>query len=128
LAALPVTGTRAAAHLEVRRLEVHHLEVRRLEVLGHRLKGLLGRPDSARHIAATYLDGSGQTDWRRAAVDLDIPAVFAPMHRIAGTTASRAWLGSRIRADFEAGAIIGVDGWRLSRTEVGACLLVAGVA
>jgi hypothetical protein len=113
LAVLPVTRTRAAD---------------RLEVLARRLIGLLGRPDSARHIAAAYLAGIEKTNWRRAALDLDMPEVLAPMDRITGTTASRAWLGSRIRADFEAGAVIDVDGWRLSRTEVGACLLVAGVA
>ena len=99
----------------------------RLSDQGHRLKRMLGRPESARHIAAAYLSSVGMTDSRRAALDLNMPGVLAPMDRIAEVAASRAWLGSRIRADFAAGAVIDVDGWRLSRTEVGACLLVADV-
>ena len=99
-----------------------------MTVLGHRLTGLLRHPSTARRIAGAYLAGTGHADPRQAALDLDMPSVLAPIHRIAGSAASRAWLGARIRADFAAGAVLDVDGWRLSRTEVGACLLVAGVA
>lgn len=113
LAALPVRGAGAADHLAVQ---------------GRRLEGLLSRPDAARRVASTYLACVGKTDSGQAAVDLGMPAVLAPMDQIAGMEASRAWLGSRIRADFEMGAVVDVDGWLLSRTEVGACLLVAGMA
>jgi len=89
---------------------------------------MLSGATSARRVAAAYLAGVGKTDMRRAALDLDMPAVLAPLDLIPGTTAARAWLGSRIRADFATGEVVDVDGWRLSRTEVGACLLVAGVA
>jgi hypothetical protein len=94
---------------------------------GRRLAGLLTRPDTARDIAAAYLAGIGETDARRAAAALDMEAVLAPLDDMAGTSASREFLGARIRADFAAGAVLDVDGWRLSRTEVGACLLVASV-
>jgi hypothetical protein len=97
-----------------------------------RLSGLLSEPASARLVAAAYMaaigDSFGEANLHRAAMDLEMPAVLAPMHRIAGAAASRAWLGIRIRADFEEGAVVDVDGWRLSRTEVGVCLLVAGAA
>ncbi len=112
LAAVPAVRARAADDITAQ---------------GRRLTGMLNRPESARRIAAAYLAGTGQTDSRRAALELDMPTVLAPMDRIAGLTASRAFLSARIRADFEAGAVIDVDGWRLSRTEVGACLLVASV-
>ena len=95
-----------------------------LTALGRRLAGLLRGVESAKHIAAAYLGG---TDWRRAALDLDMPAVLATASRLTGPDALRAWLGERIRADFAAGAVIDVDGWRLSRTEVGACVLTLGV-
>jgi hypothetical protein len=97
-----------------------------------RLSGLLSEPASARRVAAAYMaaigDGFGEANLHRAAMDLGMPAVLSPMHRIPGAAASRAWLGVRIRADFEEGAVVDVDGWRLSRTEVGVCLLVAGAA
>jgi hypothetical protein len=112
LAAIPAVRTHAADDMTVQ---------------ARRLTGMLNHPESAHRIAAAYLAGTGKTDSRRAALELDMPAVLAPMDRIAGVTASRAFLGARIRADFEAGAVIDVDGWRLSRTEVGACLLVASV-
>ena len=99
-----------------------------LAVLGRRLRGLLNGPGSARRIAAAYLAGVGAPDYRHAAVDLDMAEVLAPANGIAGATALRTWMGTRIRADFETGAVIDVDGWRLSRTEVGACLLAASVA
>jgi hypothetical protein len=98
-----------------------------LTVQGRRLVGLLHRPESARRIAVAYLSGIGASDARRAAMDLNMETALAPLNQIAGATAARAWLGSQIRADFEAGAVIDLDGWRLSRTEVGACLLVASV-
>jgi len=96
-----------------------------LAALGRRLAGLLGGVASARHVAAVYLNG---TDWRRAALALEMPAVLAPASAILEPDALRTWLGARIRADFETGAVIDVAGWRLSRTEVGACVLTSGVA
>lgn len=98
-----------------------------LAILGRRLKRLLDGPDSACRIASAYMAGIGGTDFRRAAVDLGIPAMLAPARGIVETEALRTWLGTRIRADFETGSVIDVNGWRLSRTEVGACVLVAGV-
>jgi hypothetical protein len=98
-----------------------------LAVLGYRLRRLLSGANSAHHIAAAYLAGIAETDYRRAAVDLGMPAILAPTDRIVGMDGLRAFLGSRIRADFATGAVIDVDGWRLSRTEVGACLLAASV-
>jgi hypothetical protein len=99
-----------------------------LVVLARRLSDSLGRPAAAHHIAAAYLAGIGGVDWRRAALDLDMPAILAPMEHIAGVAEARAWLEWRVRADFEAGAVMDVDGWRLSRVEVGTCVLVTGVA
>jgi hypothetical protein len=96
--------------------------------LARRLTGLLREPESARRIAAAWLASIGETDPRRAARDLDMEKILAPLDGIAGTTAARAWLGARIRADFAEGAVLDVDGWRLSRTEVGACLLATGMA
>jgi hypothetical protein len=95
--------------------------------LARRLTLLLREPESARRIAAAWLASIGETDPRRAARDLDMEKILAPLDGIAGTTA-RAWLGARIRADFAEGAVLDVDGWRLSRTEVGACLLATGEA
>jgi hypothetical protein len=95
---------------------------------GRRLTELMTLPEAARKIAAVYLGGISETDWRQAAIDLEMPAVLAPSAEISETGTLRAWMGARIRADFDAGAIISVDGWRLSRTEVGACVLIAGVA
>ena len=99
-----------------------------LVVLGRRLTGLLSGPESAHHIAVAYLSGLGGTGWRRAALDLDMPAVLAPASGITELDSLRTWLGARIRADFESGDVIEVDGWRLSRAEVGACVLASGVA
>jgi hypothetical protein len=90
-----------------------------------RLARLTRKAEPARRIAKAYLAGIGATDAHRAALDLDMPFVLAPLDQIAGTAAARAWLGSRIRADFGEGAVIDVDGWRLSRTEVGVCLMIA---
>lgn len=98
-----------------------------LVLAGRRLARLHGETASARHVAATYLAGIGAADWRGAALALDMPAVLAPAAGLAGAEL-RAWLGARIRADFAAGAVLDVDGWQLSRAEVGACLLVAGDA
>jgi len=98
-----------------------------LAILGRRLMGLLDGPASACRIASAYLAGIGGTDFRRVAVDLGMPAMLAPARGIVETEALRTWLGTRIRTDFETGAVVDVDGWRLSRTEVGACVLVAGV-
>ena len=70
---------------------------------------------------------TGETDVFRAAEALEMDAVLAPLDGIAGTAAAREFLGRRIRAVFAAGAVLNVDGWRLSRTEVGACLLAASV-
>jgi hypothetical protein len=99
-----------------------------LVILARRLNDLLGRPAAAHHIAAAYLAGIGGVDWRRAALELDMPAILAPLERIAGVAEARAWLDARVRSDFEAGAVMDVDGWRLSRAEVGTCVLVTGVA
>jgi hypothetical protein len=95
---------------------------------GRHLKGLLRGSHSAHLVAAAYMAGIGRTDMRRAAQDLDMRSVLAPLDLSGSPAASRAWLGARIRADFAEGAVIDVDGWRLSRTEVGACLLVADAA
>lgn len=113
LAAMSATGARADDRL------ARH---------GRRLRGMLDQPDSAHRVSDAYLTGIGNPDWRSAALALEMPAVLAPMEQVTGRAAARAWLGSRIRSDFAAGAVIDVDGWQLSRTEVGACLLVAGVA
>jgi hypothetical protein len=99
-----------------------------LAVLGRRLRGLLSGPDSARHVAEAYLAGLGGIGWRDAALDLGMPAVLAPASGIVEPDTLRAWLGERIREDFAMGAVIDVDGWRLSRTEVGACVVTLGVA
>jgi hypothetical protein len=99
-----------------------------LAVLGRRLRGLLSGPDPARHVAEVYLAGLGGIGWRDAALDLGMPALLAPASGIVEPDALRTWLGARIREDFAVGAVIGVDGWRLSRTEVGACVLASGVA
>jgi len=95
--------------------------------LGRRLKGLLNDPDAARRVATAYLTDIEATDFRRAAADLGMPALLAPAGRISETSALRSWLGARIRHDFATGWVIDVAGWRLSRTEVGACLLVAAL-
>ena len=99
-----------------------------LAVLGRRLTGLLSNPRSARHIAEAYMGGTGESDFRRAAIDLDMPAVLFAAAGIVTERALRTWLGTRIRADFATGAVLDVDGWRLSRTEVGVSLMVASVA
>jgi hypothetical protein len=99
-----------------------------LVILARRLNDLLGRPEAAHRIAAAYLAGVGGKEWRRAALGLDMPATLAPLERIAGVAEARAWLEWRVRADFEAGAVTDMDGWRLSRAEVGICVLVTGVA
>ena len=112
-AALPVTRAHAADPLDA---------------LARRLNDLLGRPAAAHRIAGAWLAGAGGVDWRRAALDLDMLAILAPMERIVGVAEARAWLASRVRADFEAGAVVDVNGWRLSRAEVGTCVLVTGVA
>lgn len=86
---------------------------------GRRLRDLLQHPRSARAVAAA---------WRanpRSATDLDPRATLAPLARIDDPATARAWLGARIRADFVTGAVLDVDGWVLSRTEVAACLLAA---
>jgi len=100
----------------------------RMTVMALRLTELVSGTTAARRIAATYLAEVPETDFRRAAIGLDMPAVLAPAEGTMETFALRTWLGARIRADFEMGAVIDVAGWRLSRTEVGACLLVASVA
>jgi hypothetical protein len=100
----------------------------RLARHGRRLARLLRGPESARGIADAYLAGVGEINAHRAATALNMGAVLAPLDRIQGQVAARAFLGARIRADFADGAVIEVDGWRLSRTEVGACLLAADVA
>jgi hypothetical protein len=92
-----------------------------------RLSELLASPPAAHSIAAAYLRGVGLADSARAANALRIDTVLAPLDHISDDTAARAYLGRCIRDDFAAGAVIEVDGWRLSRTEVGACLLVASV-
>jgi len=97
-----------------------------LTVLGRRLSGLLASPESAYHVASAYLQGLDGIGWRRAALALDMPSVLAPVSSLVSTDSLRAWLGARIRADFDEGAVIDVDGWRLSRTEVGACVLAVG--
>ena len=91
---------------------------------GRTLAAMLRLPAAADRIAAAYLAETCETDWRRAAARLDMAAVLAPMD----PRDARTWLGQRIRQDFAVGAVVAVDGWRLSRTEVGACLLAAGVA
>ncbi len=57
-----------------------------------------------------------------------MPVVLAPIAGIVDADRLRTWLGARIRQDFAAGTTIDVAGWRLSRTEVGACVLAFGVA
>ncbi len=99
-----------------------------LRMRGRRLKNLLDRPESARHVAAAWLAGTGETDSLRAAMNLKMNTVLAPMDEISGDAARRSWLGARIRNDFTTGAVLDVNGWLLSRTEVGACLLVTGAA
>jgi hypothetical protein len=99
-----------------------------LAILGRRLRGLLSIPRAARQIASAYLDGAGGAGWRQAALNLGMPAMLAAAEGIDTAEALRTWLGARIRADFAMGAVIDVDGWRLSRTEVGACVLAFGVA
>jgi hypothetical protein len=96
-----------------------------LVMLGRRMAGLLNGPLAARHVATAYLAETGETDFRHGAEELGMPATLAPAREISGTQALRTWLGARIRADFEMGAVIELDGWRLSRTEVGACVVVA---
>jgi hypothetical protein len=98
-----------------------------LAILGRRLMGLLNGPTSACRVAAAYVAGTGGTDFRHAAVELGMLAMLAPVRGIVETEALRTWLGTRIRTDFETGAVINVDGWRLSCTEIGACVLVASV-
>jgi hypothetical protein len=93
---------------------------------GQRLAGLSRDRNAARRIAAAFLADIGESDCHRAALDLDIATTLRPMDSITETQALRTFLGARIRADFATGAVIAVDGWLLSRTEVGACLLVAG--
>jgi hypothetical protein len=93
-----------------------------------RLGRLVTSPRAARRVAQTYLAEIGHHDSRRAAQMLGVDSVLAPLDGIADIRASREFLGARIRADFAAGAVIDVAGWRLSRTEVGACLLVASSA
>jgi hypothetical protein len=100
----------------------------RLARHGRRLARLLRGPESARGIARAYLAGTGEINAYRAATALNMGTVLAPFDSVQGAVAARAWLGARIRADFTDGAVIEVDGWRLSRTEVGACLLAADVA
>jgi hypothetical protein len=100
----------------------------RLAELGRRLAGLLSGTHAARQIAAGYLAATGETDSRKAAVALNLPAVLAPANRIVAPEQLRRWLGARIREDFATGAVLDVAGWRLSRTEVGVCLLVSAVA
>ena len=99
-----------------------------LAIQGQSLARLISLPAAARHIAAIYLAGIRETDWRRAASELNMEAVLASANRLEDTETTRAWLGARIRADFHEGAVLDVDGWRLSRTEVGACVLAAGAA
>lgn len=99
-----------------------------LTTIGHRLLGLLSGTDAAHHVARTYLSEIGGLDWRHAVQDLDMPVTLAPIAEIADADTLRKWLGARIREDFAAGAAIDVAGWRLSRTEVGACVLAFGVA
>jgi hypothetical protein len=97
-----------------------------MRMQGRRLAGLLQETDAARFIATSYLASVGETDWYRAALRLDMPAVLGPFDTIVEPEAARRWLGERIRGDFGIGAIIDVDDWRLSRTEVGACVLAMG--
>jgi hypothetical protein len=123
-----MTATRRTLLLAVGALAMPFREVRAeddLVMLGRRLAGLLNGPVAARHVATAYLGETGETDFRHAAEALGMPAALAPAREISGTQALRTWLGARIRADFEMGAVIEVDGWRLSRTEVGACVVVA---
>jgi hypothetical protein len=92
-----------------------------------RLNELLASPSAARSIAVAYLRGAGLADPARAARDLEIDTVLASLDGICEHAAAREYLGRCIRNDFATGAVLEVDGWRLSRTEVGACLLVASV-
>ena len=98
----------------------------RLSSQRRRLARLTRTAEPPHRIARAYLAATGaHRTALGAALDLDMPRVLAPLEQIAGAASARAWLGARIRADFAEGAVIDVDGWRLSRTEVGACLLIA---
>ena len=81
------------------------------------------RAEAAQTVLSHILSGRGLD---RAALRLDMPAVLSPFDTIVEPEAARRWLGERIRGDFGIGAIIDVDDWRLSRTEVGACVLAMG--
>ena len=99
-----------------------------MAAIAGRLAALHASPADACAIARAYVSASGADTWRAAAGPLDMARVLAPAAAIDDPATLRAWLGARIRADFAEGAVVDVDGWRLSRTEVGACLLVAGAA
>ncbi|MSP03223.1 MAG: hypothetical protein EXR07_19575 [Acetobacteraceae bacterium] len=114
-AGVALLPTRASAHDD---LAAH----------GRRLGALLTSPNLARPIATAYLRATGETDWHRAAHALDMTPVLAPAAELLEEATLRTWLGERIRADFAEGRVVSVDGWRLSRTEVGACVIVMGAA
>ncbi len=99
-----------------------------LLIQGRRLAGLLTLPHAAHYIAAAYLRSVGRSSWRDAALNLGLFELLAPIAQITDAESLRVWLGTRIRADFAAREVVDVDGWRLSRTEVGACLLAIGAA
>lgn len=108
----------AAALLGPRALAITVERLRGLDDPAQRLRSLVRHPESAAVLGRAYL-----------AVNPDEASAPRLVALIAGSTdtadATATSLSDRIRAEFDAGELVRLDGWIVSRTEARLCALCA---